>query len=338
MLSLPVVLLSGDWAIVVFVCVFSYALVRYVRSPWRKVPPGPRGLPFLGNIRELSNTRWLTSPESKAAYGDIMHLRIPGQSVVFLNSQKVAADRFDRRAAIYSDRPHLILVSEMYTGGMELSLAPYGDRWRRMRRAAHEGLNIFAVKQYQPVQSKEAVILALDILVDSTNWAVHLRRHAASLIMSVLYDKPTTERADDESVVKINEHVMRLVVVTLPGSNWVQIFPWMKHIPSRFAKWKRTALTWFSHDSDVFQGLMDNVRSKLAVGIESASLGATLIAYQERIGLSDLEIAWLASQMFIAGAETTSSSLEYRDRAPVFSDLPALPYHKGLRLELEVAE
>ncbi|KAI0055995.1 cytochrome P450 [Artomyces pyxidatus] len=367
---LPAAPLGNTWASVLAIGILTVFVVRYLKSPWRKVPPGPRGLPLLGNVREFADTRWLTSSAVKNMYGDIMHLRVPGQSVVVLNSQRVAADLLDRRAATSSDRPHLILASEIYTGDMVMALLPYGDQWRRMRRASHEGMSAAAVKNYHPIQEKEALILALDMLADGTRWEGHLRRHSASLIMSVLYDKPTTLDASDESVQKINEHAMRMMLVTLPGSNWVQIFPWMKHIPSRFAKWKRTGLEWFAHDSKVFQGLMDHVRAKpypqpdrgatatQSTGTESPSLGATLIAQQKRSGLSDLENAWLASTLFVAGAETTASSLawwlvamlEYpavqaraqaeldavvgRERAPTFSDMPALPYVRAMVKEL----
>ncbi|KAI0062932.1 hypothetical protein BV25DRAFT_486075 [Artomyces pyxidatus] len=28
-------------------------VTRYIRSPWRKVPPGPRGLPIVGNVQNV---------------------------------------------------------------------------------------------------------------------------------------------------------------------------------------------------------------------------------------------------------------------------------------------
>ena len=31
----------------------AYSVVRYYTSPWRKVPPGPRGWPIIGNALEL---------------------------------------------------------------------------------------------------------------------------------------------------------------------------------------------------------------------------------------------------------------------------------------------
>ncbi|KAI0300121.1 cytochrome P450 [Multifurca ochricompacta] len=332
--------------------------VRYTRSPWRKLPPGPRGLPILGNITQLNDKRWLTSRECKATYGDIVYLNVLGRPIIILNSQKAAADLLGRRARIYSDRPRFIVASEILTGGMEVSFLQYGVLWRRMRRAAHEGLHKSAAKVFNNIQMTEAVLLASGILDSPEQWEKHMRRFTASMIMTAVYDTPAIHSLEDESVRRINDHVMRVAQSTLPGSHWVELLPWMKHIPSKFAKWKRTAEEWFRHDSEMFESLVESVRTNLAKGIDRPSLSATLLKNQSRSGLDERELAWLASTMYGAGAETTTGSMYWwmlamiafpetqrraqaeldtvvgRGRIPSFSDLSSLPYLRAMVKEV----
>jgi hypothetical protein len=44
-------------------------VAHYVRSPWRKVPPGPKGYPIFGNALQLQNKSWMFGRECKRNFG-----------------------------------------------------------------------------------------------------------------------------------------------------------------------------------------------------------------------------------------------------------------------------
>ncbi|KAI0060305.1 cytochrome P450 [Artomyces pyxidatus] len=331
--------------------------IHYVSSPWRKVPPGPKGIPLLGNVLDMKDKAWLFSPDLRKKYGDIVYLNALGQPIVFLNTQKVAADLLDRRASIYSDRPRLIVASEISSGGLSLGFTPYGNLWRRMRRAAHECLSRTAVQNFRNfhyVQAKEGIFLALDILANPGERNEHFCRASASMIMSVVYDLPTIRSLDDINLKNIDCHIERLAHSATSGAHLVELLPWMKHIPSRLAKWKREAEYWFSQDSALFERLVRTVHDDLDQGIDKFSLSAALIKDSARFGITERERAWLAGTMYAAGSETTASALQWwslamvaypetqkraqaeldavvgRGRLPTIADLPYLPYIRAI--------
>ncbi len=50
------------------------------------------------------------------------------------------------------------------------------DRWRKMRRAGHEGFNLRASEQYQPMQEREAGLTVLDIIAAPDAWDDRLKQ------------------------------------------------------------------------------------------------------------------------------------------------------------------
>jgi hypothetical protein len=47
-------------------------VARYLASPYRKLPPSPRGYPFIGNLLELGEGQWLRFTELQKKYGQFV--------------------------------------------------------------------------------------------------------------------------------------------------------------------------------------------------------------------------------------------------------------------------
>nr|F1SY62.1 RecName: Full=Cytochrome P450 monooxygenase 58 [Postia placenta Mad-698-R]BAK09406.1 cytochrome P450 [Postia placenta] len=323
---------------------------RVISKSKGTMPPGPRGLPLLGNIFQLPKLPWYRFTEWKEEFGPIFSLNFAGTPVVVLNSHEVVGDLLERKSTIYSDRPRFIMAGEILTGGMLIVFTGYGKVWRKLRRAGQEGLNVRASEKYQPLQESEARLLTTNMLREPAEWDAHLQRAAASSIASAVYAWPPLTKSDDGLVHRIDELMRRLVMAGLPGRYLVEIFPIMKHLPTWMAKWKREGLEWHRRDTEMFEGFYDNVARFMASGKYKPSLTAGLIERQEKNGLSKKEVSWLAGTMIGAGAETTAASLSVfmlamtlypdvmrkaqaeidalvgRERMPTFADRPHLPY------------
>ncbi|KAH8981860.1 cytochrome P450, partial [Lactarius akahatsu] len=341
-----------------FVGLVLWLIARRVQRAFRNLPPGPKGLPIVGDVLHIVDLDWLASSQRMDEYGEMMYVSALGKGVLVINSARVAIDLLEKRSNIYSDRPHYICAGEFSTKNLLLSLTPYGDLWRRFRRVAVEGFSKSAVKHFHPIQGREALMLALALIKNPSTLSLtlrkHLQRHAWSIMFTVNYHFEPIDSEDDPFIVGLAKQSERLLSEMEPGTRLVEIFPWMRYIPSRFAKWKRDAEYWFVQDSLMFGGHLDKVANDLANGVDRPSFGASVIQNQSKHDLSECEQAWLAGQMLGAGGETTSTILlwwvlamlaypEVQTRAhaeldevvgnarpPTFADLPSLPYIRAM--------
>ncbi|VDB87877.1 unnamed protein product [Peniophora sp. CBMAI 1063] len=340
--------------LLVVIGILSLAVVRYFTSPWRKLPPGPQGLPIIGNALQLADThkQWLRfSAWREEQYGDIFSLNAAGQPVVVLSSPKVASELLDYRASIYSDRPRWIVASDILTRGLFLPFMPWNDAWHRMRKAAHESL--YPVQKLHEYQATEALLLARSALQNPVLWDKYIRRSAASMTLSCVYDQPVVSE-QDARISFINAFAARMTTAAAPGAHWVEIFPWMRYLPSRIAPWKAKAERQYKEDSNTFNAVFQCVREKVMSGVEGPSMSATLLHETDRHGLSEHESSWLAASLYAAATDPVFSVMLFwslamlmypdtqrraqeeldavvgRARVPTFADMPHLPYIRAM--------
>ena len=128
--------------------IIHWLIIRLAQKAFRNLPPGPKGLPILGDLRHIADREWLASPRRRDEYGehssirsrtnasrnllifhagDMMYIRALGQGILVINSQRVAIDLLEKRSNIYSDRQHNISDGDFSTKSLILPLMPYGD-------------------------------------------------------------------------------------------------------------------------------------------------------------------------------------------------------------------
>ncbi|PPQ74466.1 hypothetical protein CVT26_001103 [Gymnopilus dilepis] len=355
------VLSSSRWLYGLLAAVLVVFMLKLLTSYRRlqALPPGPRGFPIIGNIFQVPlKMPWFKFSEWAQEFGPVFSLNMMGQPIIVLNTFKAGADLLDRRSNIYSDRPRFIMAGEILSGGLNKSLLPYGNLWRKMRRASHEGFSLRSAGKYQPIQAREASLAAIQILEEPEHWEEHLERAAASGILGVVYGRPPIKSSNHPIIKRMRAYVSKVAASVVPGAHLVDIIPALNCLPASMAKWKREGVKWHEEESERIEALTQEVESKMVDGKAAPSFVMDLIERKARHGMSDKEIAWLAGNLLSAGADTTAGSLVYfvlamvlypevmrkaqaeldnivgRGRVPAFEDQKDLPYVDALAKEV----
>lgn len=123
------------WSIVL-VCVPIFAFLRRqkCRSTRQRLPPGPRGLPLVGNMFDLGTMPHRTLAELGNKHGPLIWLRLGSQRVLVILTECAAAEFFKHHDLSFADRNinETMRVLDYDKGSM--ILAPYGPHWRVMRK------------------------------------------------------------------------------------------------------------------------------------------------------------------------------------------------------------
>ncbi|EJD36701.1 cytochrome P450, partial [Auricularia subglabra TFB-10046 SS5] len=287
-------------------------------------------------------------------YGPVMRLQLGRQTLMVISSYEAAQAILVSHASETASRPRQHVASDLVSGGMRLLFIPHGARWRLMRRALHAGLSISAAQNYAPLQEAESAVMLYELLnapnparcdpADAT------RRFTVSVITSSVYGRRSV--TGYEPIVQ-NLYTAMGTIARLgrPGANLVEYLPWLEHLPTMLAPWRREALEAHHRELTLFRTMYDRARED---GEEGPPCFAREIAEkQSEMGLNDNETSYLLGSLFGAGSDTTAGSIlsliqllvtnpEAQKKAqaevdavigsarlPVVGDIPSLPYVRG---------
>lgn len=277
------------------------------------LPPGPKSLPFLGNVGDIDIARpWRTYSEWKEKYGPIVSCRLIGQTVIIINSEIIARQLLDQRSAIYSDRP-AGPVPKLFGIDFITAFLPYGDTLRLHRRLFHQALRPDAADSYRDLYLDKARQLLSNLLDSPKAFEKHLFLYTASIIMSVTYghDKVCWDAPPIKSVAELVE----LINVGLPPerSAILTAFPILTRLPAWFpgASFQRIAQRTRRLALESMDEPFEYVKRNMVTGNAPKSLVSDLLTELDegKEAFPEQAVKHIALTVFVAGFDTSSSTL-----------------------------
>ncbi|KAI0249028.1 cytochrome P450 [Lactifluus subvellereus] len=342
------------------IAIFLYMFRRRRHS--LPFPPGPRGLPIVGNVLDMpSRNPWLTYWQWGKQYNsDIVYANALGTHVIVLNSTKAVHELFEKRSSMYSDRPPLPSLTRLIRMSWNIAFLPYGPRWRTWRKVFHEHFHPSASQQYRPRELNAARQLLVNLLRAPEHYGHHLRFMSGQIIMGIAYGIDIAPH--DDPYVSLAEKALQ-AVESASITGWTfDMLPFYMHLPWWFpgASFKKEATKWAPHIDDMVNKPYQTVKDALARGIAVPSVAATMIAslHEKPSHEDELTSKAVPATMYIGGADTTVAALRTfflamvlhpaaqrraqmeidkvvgTDRLPDFRDEMSLPYISALVKEV----
>ena len=300
----------------VFLAVIVVKLILDHFTTNKNLPPGPFPLPIIGNAHKLAaDSRHIDLMKLEKQYGKVFRLYLGNQLVVIVSGGEALKEVLVTKSADFAGRPNLY-TSQVYSKGKAIALADYSPEWRLHRKIA-----VSALKMYSNNRINQGSVIneEFDLLlkrVHARNGQPHditreIRLAVTNVACAVVFG--SRFELDDPEFTKFLDITNALAKMVAAGSI-VDVFPWLGWIPFKSLQNLREKCK--ERDELLGKKFVEHVEANRVLhpqDLTDSLLKARKEAEDEDSAvkgfLSDEHLIMTMSDIFIAGMETTASTL-----------------------------
>ncbi|NXL90471.1 CP1A5 protein, partial [Alectura lathami] len=289
-------------------------------------PPGPWGLPVLGNVLEMRKDPHLVLTRLSQKYGDVMEVTIGTRPVLVLSGLDTIRQALVKQAEDFMGRPDLYSFRYV-TDGQSLAFSPdSGEVWKARRKLAQNALKTFSIaasptassscllEEHISMEASYLVTKILQLMEEKQSFEPH--RYVVVSVANVICAMCFGKRYDhnDQELLSVVDMTKDFVDVAAAG-NPSDFIPLLRYLPShamaafkdfnkRFVRFLQTIVEehYETYDKnnirDITDSLIEQCMEKKAKGD-----GATRIPNEKIVNL--------VNDLFGAGFDTVTTALSW---------------------------
>ncbi|GLJ45264.1 hypothetical protein SUGI_0952740 [Cryptomeria japonica] len=312
---------SSSLSTLIFYCVVAtvisvvYMLTKLRSKPSERLPPGPRPWPLIGNILQVGKNVNESFSELAKIHGPLMTLHLGWRTTVVASSPAMARQVLQTQDQSLSARTMIEAAKCLEYGENSLVWRDCVPRWRTLRRICTTQL--FTVKRLEALHQlrREQVRSMMRAIYKSTSAPLDIG-HAAfltsfNMVGNMLFSKDMFDWDESEKSKEFKKALNEMLFVG-GKPNWADYFPFLKPFDPQGIRKEMTRIfriMFAVFDQYIDERLQSGTRSEEA----DKDFLDILLESKTETGekLTKFEITRFFYDLFTAGSETTSNTIEW---------------------------
>ncbi|KAK3225653.1 hypothetical protein Dsin_005515 [Dipteronia sinensis] len=285
------------------------------------LPPSPPKLPIIGNLHQLGTLPHRSLRALADKYGPLMLLRLGGSSsTLVVSSAEMASDLVKTHDIVFSNRPKTTATNIFLYGCRDVAFAPYGEYWRHARKiCVLELLSMKRVQSFTYVREEEVEILLNKIRLSCFDGGiVDLTVMLEAVVNTVVARCVLGRKAEEENGPGKFGVLSRRATLLMTAICFGDVFPslaWLDVVTGYIGRINTT----FKAIDALFDQVIEEHRTSIGDDVDDQfdkkDFVHILLQLQKdgmfEIDLTQNDIKAILMDMFVAGTDTTSTTLEW---------------------------